>query len=127
MIGSGVTLSLPQSIATTSTPTFGGLTLTGLSGMLQATAGVISGRATTTNLPEGTNLYFTDARARSAISSTTTGLTFTPATGVLSLTSGYVIPTTGSAANWDSAYNNRITSASLPLSITSNALKYFRS
>ena len=43
MIGSGVTLSLPQSIATTSTPTFGGLTLTGLSGMLKATAGVISG------------------------------------------------------------------------------------
>jgi len=45
-----------------------------------------------------------------ALSSTATGLTYTNTTGVFSLTSGYVIPTTSSATNWDTAYTNRITS-----------------
>jgi len=40
----------------------------------------------------------------------------------LSLTSGYAIPLTSSQTNWDAAYTNRITSASSPLSISSNAL-----
>lgn len=37
-----INLSLPQNIALTSSPTFAGLTLTGFSGVLKATAGVIS-------------------------------------------------------------------------------------
>ena len=45
-----------------------------------------------------------------SLSSTATGLTYTNTTGVFSLTSGYVIPTTTSATNWDTAYTNRITS-----------------
>ncbi len=53
----------------------------------------------TTNLAEGTNLYYTDARARLALSNTATGLTYTNTTGVTSLTSGYVIPTTTHDAN----------------------------
>jgi hypothetical protein len=40
----------------------------------------------------------------------------------LSLTSGYAIPLTSTQTNWDAAYTNRITSASSPLSISSNAL-----
>jgi hypothetical protein len=40
----------------------------------------------------------------------------------LSLATGYAIPTTTSQTNWDAAYTNRITSATSPLSITSNAL-----
>ena len=40
----------------------------------------------------------------------------------LTLTSGYAIPTTTSQTNWDAAYTNRITSATSPLSISSNAL-----
>jgi len=40
----------------------------------------------------------------------------------LSLSTGYAIPTTTSQTNWDAAYSNRITSATSPLSITSNAL-----
>jgi hypothetical protein len=40
----------------------------------------------------------------------------------LSLTSGYAIPLSSSQTNWDAAYTNRITSASSPLSITSNAI-----
>lgn len=41
-----VTLSLPQSIASTSSPTFAGLTVGSLSGLLRATAGVLAGGAT---------------------------------------------------------------------------------
>jgi hypothetical protein len=40
----------------------------------------------------------------------------------LSLTTGYAIPLSSSQTNWDAAYTNRITSASSPLSITSNAI-----
>jgi hypothetical protein len=40
----------------------------------------------------------------------------------LSLATGYEIPTTTSQTNWNTAYTNRITSATSPLSITSNAL-----
>ena len=41
-----LTLTLPQSIASTSSPTFAGLTLDSFSGLLRATAGVIAGGAT---------------------------------------------------------------------------------
>lgn len=41
-----LTLTLPQSIASTSSPTFAGLTLGSLSGLLRATAGVLAGSAT---------------------------------------------------------------------------------
>ena len=57
-----------------------------------------------------------------ALSSSATGLTYTNTTGVFSLTAGYVIPTTSSATNWDTAYTNRITSATAPLSITTNVI-----
>ncbi|MBN2617175.1 MAG: hypothetical protein JXR64_02545, partial [Spirochaetales bacterium] len=55
--------------------------------------------------------------ASAIISETVTGLTYTPATGVLSLTSGYVIPTTTQETNWNTAYTNRIKS----LTITGNS------
>jgi hypothetical protein len=70
-----------QDIATSASPTFAGLTLVGLSGVLKASAGVISGSATTTDLTEGTNLYFTTARALSAVTATTI-------TGILPVASG---------------------------------------
>ena len=40
----------------------------------------------------------------------------------VTLTAGYSIPTTASQTNWDSAYTNRITSATAPLSIASNVI-----
>jgi hypothetical protein len=40
----------------------------------------------------------------SALSSTATGLTYTSSSGVFSLTSGYVIPTTIDKTNWNTAY-----------------------
>ena len=60
-----------------------------------------SGDYTTTLVTEGTNLYFTNARARTAISNTATGLTYTSGTGILSATAGYSIPTNSSQASWD--------------------------
>ena len=44
------------------------------------------------------------------LSSSATGLTYTNTTGVFSLASGYVIPTTTEETNWNIAYSNRITS-----------------
>ncbi|MEW5907865.1 MAG: hypothetical protein AB1643_01645 [Patescibacteria group bacterium] len=57
---------------TSDSPTFAGLTLTGLSGVLKAAAGLISGSATTNDLPEGTNLYWTQGRFDTAFSGKTT-------------------------------------------------------
>jgi hypothetical protein len=42
--------------------------------------------------------------ALTALSSSATGLTYTNTTGVFSLTSGYVIPTTTEQSNWNTAY-----------------------
>jgi microcystin-dependent protein len=64
---------------------------------------------TTDNLTQGsTNKFYADSLARAAISSSATGLTYTSATGVFSLTSGYSIPTTSSQTNWDSGYTQRL-------------------
>jgi len=64
----------------------------------------------TTNITEGTNLYYTDARARAALSSSATGLSYNSSTGAFSFTAGYSIPTTSDQTNWTTAYTNRITS-----------------
>ena len=68
---------------------------------------------TTSNITEGSNLYYTDARARSAFSESVTGLDYNSTTGVLSTTSGYGIPTTASQTTWDTAYNDSIVSAAV--------------
>jgi hypothetical protein len=81
-IDGDIILSTPQNIATTSSPIFAGLTLGSLTGILKASAGVISGSATTSNLTEGTNLYYTNERARLAISAGT-GLTYDNLTGII--------------------------------------------
>ena len=81
---------------------------------------VFQGATTTTDqLSEGTtNLYFTNARARAAISETVTGLDYNSSTGVLSITTGYGIPTTASQTTWDAAYNDKINSAAVTGSTT---------
>lgn len=66
---SASTLNTIQGIRTADSPTFAGLTLTGLSGVLKAAGGVISGSATTTDLTEGSNLYFTEERVDDRVSS----------------------------------------------------------
>lgn len=72
---------------------------------------------TTADITENGNLYFTDGRAdtradlriaaatstiRGFISSSAAGLTYTPSTGIFSLTGGYTIPTTASTTEWAS-------------------------
>jgi hypothetical protein len=71
------------------------------------------------------NTYYLESNPYSFISltelsSSATGLSYSNTTGDFSLTAGYVIPTTSSATNWDTAYTNRITFAYAPLNITSN-------
>ena len=105
-------------IALTSDISYPVTSVFGRTGVVIAT----NGDYTTTQVTEGTNLYYTDTRARTSISTTATGLTYTSGTGVLSLTASYVIPTTTSATEWDSAYTNRITSATSPLSIAANVI-----
>jgi hypothetical protein len=68
---------------------------------------------TTTNIAEGTNLYYTDARSRAAFSESVTGLDYNSTTGVLSTTSGFGIPTTASQSTWNTAYNRSLTSAAV--------------
>ena len=62
------------SFATTTlaTTTISQLTLGNLSGVLKASSGLISGGATTSDLPEGSNLYYTQARFDTAFSNKTT-------------------------------------------------------
>ena len=67
-----VILTLPQNIHTGASPTFNGLTLSGLStGLVYSTSGALGVTTLNTdNIPEGTtNLYFTNTRARAALSS----------------------------------------------------------
>lgn len=71
------------------------------------------GDYSTTLVTEGTNLYFTESRARESLSSSATGLSYNTSTGVFSLTSGYSIPTTANQSNWTTAYNRSIVSASV--------------
>jgi len=90
-----ITITCPQDIATSSSPVFSGLTLGSLSGVLKASAGVISGSSTTDDLPEGkTNVYYTDARSRSAISGGT-GISYNNSTGVITNTAPVISSITG--------------------------------
>ena len=67
---------------------------------------LVAWNATTTDaLSEGaTNLYYTNARARAAISETITGITYNSGTGVFSLSAGYNIPLTASTTDWNTSY-----------------------
>jgi hypothetical protein len=112
----GVYLSPNQTTATNGTSiTLGDAALAGDIIDVIVASPVYEGATTTTDqLSEGTtNLYFTNARARAAISETVTGLDYNSSTGVLSITTGYGIPTTASQTTWDAAYNDKINSAAV--------------
>lgn len=67
----------------------GSLKIATLSGVLKAAAGVVSGSATTSDLPEGSNLYFTDERVDdrvAALIQNGTGLAWTYNDGLGTLT-----------------------------------------
>jgi hypothetical protein len=80
----------------------------------------------TDDLAEGTNQFFTNARARAALLSTITGITYITGTGVFSATAGYSIPLTASSTNWNNFYttpSSRIT-AGTDLTWSGNTLNY---
>lgn len=62
------TLDTSQDLRTSASPTFAGITIDSLSGILKATTGVVSGGATTSDLTEGSNLYYTDERVDDRVS-----------------------------------------------------------
>lgn len=75
-----LTLTLPQSIASTNSPTFAGLTLGSLSGLLRATAGVLAGSATVALGSEVTGTL--------SVANGGTGLTSAGASGNLLVSNG---------------------------------------
>ena len=95
-----------QNFVSNTTPSFSGITVGSLSGLLFGTNGSVDTISTsslgllTTNVAEGSNLYYTDARARGAISSFATGLSYDSGAGTFSLTSGYGIPLSASSTAW---------------------------
>ncbi|MDD4083193.1 MAG: hypothetical protein PHD05_07425, partial [Sphaerochaetaceae bacterium] len=58
----------------------------------------------TTNVVEGTNLYYTDARSRASISETIQGISYDSGTGTFSLDETYSIPLTASTTDWHNTY-----------------------
>ena len=83
-----IIISLPQNLQITSSPTFSNLTLNLTSGVLKASStGLITSNATTDDLTEGkTNLYFTNARSRLAISTPLySNIIYDPLTGIIDI------------------------------------------
>ena len=113
-------VALPQGLATTNSPTFVGLTLSGLTASRLAyvtTGGQIG------TLSIGANLSIVDGALTSTSSGgTVTSVGLTVPTGLtvsgspvttsgnitISLAAGYSIPTTASQGNWDTAYSERL-------------------
>jgi hypothetical protein len=73
----------------------------------------------TTALKSTYDGYATSKIGLTALSSTATGLTYTNTTGVFSLTSGYVIPTTTQETNWGAAYSH-VSLTNNPHSVTAS-------
>jgi hypothetical protein len=71
------------------------------------------GDYTTSIVAEGTNLYYTNARSRAAISENITGINYDSASGIFTMASGYSIATDATQATWTAAYNDKINSASV--------------
>ena len=107
------TVSLTQGTDISITGTYPNLTI-GYSGTPGGVTSVTAGTGISVDKTTGaitvssTITQYADSDARASLSSTATGLTYTSATGVLSLTASYAIPTTTSQTNWDSAYNERL-------------------
>lgn len=90
LLSSDVTTALGFTPANKAGDTFTGsvtiptLVVGSLSGVIKATAGTISGSATTTDLTEGSNLYHTTARARGSVSASTP-ISYDSGTGIFSI------------------------------------------
>jgi len=81
-----------------STPIFDTLTVTGLNGVVKASSGVFAGSATTSDLPEGSNLYYTQARFNTAYLAKHAITTITSATYTVTASDYCIIADTSSNA-----------------------------
>jgi hypothetical protein len=78
------TINTTQDISMASSPSFAGLSLGNYSGVLSAVNGTVSAHAlTTTEVPEGDNLYFTSSRVKNVLSAGA-GITYDSSTGAIS-------------------------------------------
>jgi hypothetical protein len=93
-----ITLTGPQDINTTATPTFSGIVLTGFSGVLKATAGVVSGGALHSDLGGVTSdQHHNQVHALVGSDHTVSGLTAgNVLTALTPTTFGFAAPTGGS-------------------------------
>jgi len=91
------------------------------SGVLKSVSGLISNTATTSDLPEGSNLYYTDARARNAINGGI-GISYSLTTGIITNTG--VIAISGTADQVIVSGSGTVT-LSLPQSIATNSSVQF--
>ena len=103
-------------------PILAGFTLTGLTGVIKATAGVLSGSSTTTDLPEGSNLYYTNARSRAAISGST-GIGYDNTSGIISNTG--VTRLFGTTNRVTVSANSGIITVTCPQDINTNSSPQF--
>ena len=111
----------------TATPTLTSLTLDSLTGILKASAGLISGSASTTDLTEGTNLYYTDVRARLALSAGT-GISYDNITGIITATGASGVSSITGTSNQVIASNSTgAVTLSLPQSISTSSSPQFTS
>lgn len=106
---------------------------TQLTASITGVADTVAG-LTTTNIPEGTRLYYTDARARAALSATGTGLTYNNTTGLFTLslgtaaqaatgTSGHTLPFLDGSNTFGGTQtmNNLTVTGTLSATVTGNA------
>lgn len=112
--GGGITVPFINATSTIATSTLQNTSVNNLSigllnGVLRANNGYVQGDSTTTNLPEGTNLYYTNERdIKFSTTSTDYWETLQPARGgggFSTTSSDYWLSTNYSPSNWDSAYN----------------------
>lgn len=82
--GTGINYDNTTGVITLDTATVRGSISAGTGIAYNSTTGVVSLDATTSLVPEGSNLYYTDARARAAISGGT-GIGYNSTTGVITL------------------------------------------
>ena len=115
----GTEAAAAQTTASAALPLTGGaltgaLTIQSLSGVLKASAGLVAGSATTSDLPEGANLYWTVPRFTTQLATRTN-----VANGVCPLDSGGLVPAANLPA---SATRNTfsVSSQALMLALTAN-------
>lgn len=99
--------------------TMPGVIIPGSSGVVKSVGGVLEGSSTTSDLPEGSNKYYTDSRAQAAISSSSP---LTYSSGVVGCqTAGSSQAGCLSSANW-TTFNNKFGSVTYTPNATSRGL-----